>query len=193
MKIENKFLLINTFILFVLGLLFILIYATFVPLEPKDKLFGQVANLGEETIIVELPSIGHYEVLNSVSYAYDRQGNKIGTVYHVYARNGYIENPDDTYGYIELLVGINLENKVYVQIVDLRQTAVYNVKLQNYIYEYYQGFTFDHLVNIPAANMEDISAGATASRSTGTIKSLVSKAVAEYLNPTVSISEVSIG
>ncbi len=192
MRKENQFLLINTAILLVIGLIFIIIYATAIPLEPKDKLFGQVINLGEETVILEVPTIGHYEVLNSVSYAYDIQGNKIGTVFHVYARNGYIQNPNDSFGYIELLVGIDLNEKVFVQIIELRQTATYNIKIQNYIYDYYQGFSFDQLVSIPVVNVEDINAGATASKSTGAIKSLVSKAVVEYLNPTVSISEVSI-
>lgn len=192
MRRENKFLLINTVILLVVGLMFILTYATIIPIEPKDKLFGQVIELGEESIVKVKPTIGHYEVLNSVSYAYDRQGNIVGKVYHVYARNGYNHNPDDKYGYIELLVGIDLNEKVYVQIVELKQTSAYNVKIQNYIYEYYQGFSIDQLVGIPVINVEDIDAGATASKSTGTIKSLVSKAIVEYLEPTVSISEVSI-
>ncbi|GEM_PF-1073016 len=191
MNKENKFLLINTAILVVVGLIFILIYATSIPLEPEDKLFGQMITLSNETVINEVPTIGHYEVLHSVSDAINKRGDKIGTVYHVYARNGFIENPEDEFGYIELLVGIDLNNKVYVQIIELRQTATYNVKIQNYIYDYYQGFNADQLVSIPVINVEDLNAGVTASQSTGIIKSLVSKVVSEYFNPTLSVSEVT--
>ncbi|MBU1141720.1 MAG: hypothetical protein KKG64_04275 [Firmicutes bacterium] len=193
MSKQNLFLVINTLILLVLGLGVILIYSTVIPLEPKDRLFGEVVSLDEEVIINNLPTIGHYEILHTVQNVFSLQGDKIGVVYHVYARNGFIETSSDEFGYIELLVGIDLEEKVYVQIVELRQTSTYNVAIQNYICEYYQGFNFSELVAIPVVNVEDLEAGVTASRSTDSVKNLVSMAINEYLNPTLSLSGVTKG
>lgn len=192
MSRENMFLVINTLILVVLGSIFVLIYSTYIPNEPQDRLFNQVITLDEAVVINDLPTIGHYEVLHSVQNAYNLQGDKVGTVYHVFARNGYIENQNDEYGYIELLIGIDLDQKVFVEIVVLQQTSIYNVGIQNYIYEYYQGFSFSQLIHIPVVNVEDLEAGVTASRSTGTIKSLVSKAINEFVNSTLSLSEVTM-
>lgn len=193
MSKQNLYLIINTVILLVLGLVFVLIYATVVPIEPKDKLFGEVVTFDNEAVINNLPDIGHYEKLHTVQNVFNLKGDKIGVVYHVYARNGFIESPSDDFGYIELLVGIDLNDKVYVQIIELSQTSIYNVAIQDYIYKYYQGFEIGELLSIPVINVEDLEAGATASKSTGSVKNLVSMAISEYLNPTLSLSEVTIG
>ncbi|PKK92471.1 MAG: hypothetical protein CVV62_00160 [Tenericutes bacterium HGW-Tenericutes-7] len=194
MSKQNLYLLINTLILLVLGLGFILLYATVIPTEPKDRLFGEVITCDEEVELTKIPVIGHYEILHTVHDAYNLSGDKIGTVYHVIARNGFIETPDDEFGYIELLVGIDLDDLVYVEIITLSQTSVYNVAIQNYIYEYYQGFEISGLLSIPVVNVEsDLESGATASMSTGAVKRLVTMAINEYLNPTLSLSEVTKG
>ena len=143
MSKQNLYLVINTFILLIAGLAFILVYSTVIPLEPKDRLFGEVVKLDDEMIINDIPITGHYENLHTVQNVYDLKGDKIGVVYHVFARNGFIESPADDFGHIELLVGIDLNDKAYVQIVELRQTSVYNVAIQDYINEYYQGFNIN--------------------------------------------------
>jgi len=173
-------------------LVIIFIYSTYMPLEPKDKLFDQVVTLDDAVVLHDIPTIGHFEVIHSVQNVFNLKGDKIGVVYHVYARNGYIETPQDDFGYIELLVGINLENEVYVEIVKLSQTSIYNVAIQNYINDYYQGFSFSELIGIPVVNVEDLEAGVTASRSTGSIKNLVAMAIDEYVNHSSSLSEVTV-
>lgn len=194
MNKQNLYLVINTIILLLLGLAFVLIYSTVIPLEPKDRLFGEVIELDDEVVINNIPVIGHYESLHTVQNAFNLKGDKIGVVYHVFARNGYIESPTDDFGFIELLVGIDLNDKVYVQIVELRQTPIYNVAIQDYIREFYQGFSMSDLITIPVVNVEaDLESGVTASKSTGSIKNLVSMAINEYLNPTLSLSEVTEG
>lgn len=193
MSKENRYLLINSLGLLILGLVVIFVYSTYIPLEPKDKLFNQVVTFDEVMILNEMPTIGHFEVVHSVQDVLNLQGDKIGVVYHVYARNGYIETPQDDFGHIELLVGITLDNKVYVEIVKLSQTSTYNVAIQDYINEYYQGFSFSELIGIPVVNVEDLEAGTTASRSSGSIKNLVAMAIDEYVNHTSSLSEVTQG
>lgn len=193
MSKENLYLLINTIILLLVGLIVIFVFSNYVPLEPKDKLFNQVVTLDEPIVLHDIPTIGHYEVVHSVQDVLNLQGDKIGVVYHVYARNGYIETPQDDFGYIELLVGITLDNEVYVEIVRLSQTVTYNVAIQDYVNQYYQGFSFSELVGIPVVNVEDLEAGVTASRSTGSIKNLVGMAIDEYVNHSSSLSEVTEG
>ncbi len=193
MSKENRYLLINTFVLLLLSLVVIFAYSTYMPLEPKDKLFNQVVTLDDAVVLHDIPTIGHYEVIHSIQNVFNLKGDKIGVVYHVYARNGYTETPQDDFGYIELLVGINLENEVYVEIVKLSQTSIYNVAIQDYINDYYQGFSFSELIGIPVVNVEDLEAGVTASRSTGSIKNLVAMAIDEYVNHSSSLSEVTVG
>jgi len=193
MSKQNLYLIINTLILLVLGLVFILLYSTVIPTEPKDKLFSQVITLDEEVVLNSLPVTGHYENLHSVQNAFNTRGDKIGVVYHVFARNGFIDNPTDEYGYIELLVGIDLEDNVYVQIVVLQQKSVYNAAIQDYINKYYQGFSVNDFLSIPVINVEELEAGATASTSTGSVKSLIGMAIDNYLSQTLSLSEVTKG
>jgi len=193
MKKQNLFLMINAVILLVISIGFLFAYQNVVPKDPEDKLFNQMVTLKDEEIINNVPSIGHYSIVHKVQTAYNAQGNKVGTVYTVMAKNGYKFDSADDFGYIELLVGIDLNNKVYVQPVKIQQTSTYVGGIQDYIYEYFQGFAFDYLLLIPVVNVGDLEAGATASESTGLVKSLVAMVINRHNNPSASLSEVNLG
>ncbi|PKK98794.1 MAG: hypothetical protein CVV57_04750 [Tenericutes bacterium HGW-Tenericutes-2] len=193
MKKQNLFLMINAVVLLVISLIFLFAFQNVLPKDPEDKLFNQMVTLEDEEIINNVPSIGHYTIIHKVQTAYNAKGNKVGTVYTVMAKNGYKFNPSDEFGYIELLVGVDLDNKVYVQPVKIEQTSTYVGGIQDYIYEYFQGFTFDYLLLIPVVNVGDLEAGATASESTGLVKSLVAMAINEHNNRSASLSEVNLG
>jgi hypothetical protein len=193
MKKQNLFLMINAVILLVISLIFLFTYQNAIPKDPEDKLFSQMITLEDEEIITNVPTIGFYSIVNKVQIAYNAKGDKVGTVYTVIARNGYKFDSADEFGYIELLVGIDLDNKVYVQPVRIEQTSTYVGGIQDYIYEYFQGFSFDYLMLIPVVNVGDLEAGATASESTGLVKSLVAMAIDAYHNQTASLSEVNLG
>jgi hypothetical protein len=193
MKKQNLFLMINAVILLVISLVFLFAYQNAVPKDPEDKLFNRMVTLEDEEIIANVPTIGNYSIVHKVQTAYNSQGNKVGTVYTVMAKNGYKFNPSDEFGYIELLVGIDLDNKVYVQPVKVQQTSTYVGGIQDYIFEYFQGFTFDYLLLIPVVNVGDLEAGATASESTGLVKTLVAMAINLYNNQSASLSEVNLG
>lgn len=193
MKKQNLFLIINAVILLVISLGFLFTYQNAIPKDPEDKLFNQMVTLEDEEIINNVPSIGHYTIVHKVQTAYNAKGNKVGTVYTVMAKNSYKFDPADDFGYIELLVGIDLDNKVYVQPLKIEQTSTYVGGIQDYIYEYFQGFTFDYLLLIPVVNVGDLEAGATASQSTSLVKTLVSMAISEYNNQFASLSEVNLG
>jgi hypothetical protein len=191
MKRENLFLIVNSIILLVIGIGVILAFSLFVPKNPEDLLFGQAVTLGEAEVVQNVPAFGNYSIVNTVQTAYSVSGDELGVVYTVKAVYTYFQA--DHPGYIELLIGIDNNNKVTVQIVDLDQTATYNSGIQNYVYEYFQGFGTDQLILIPVINLEDLDAGVTASRSTGMVKELVTKAIEYHVNQTLSISEVNQG
>ncbi len=193
MKKQNLFLMINAVIILVISLGFLFAFQNIVPKDPEDKLFNQMVTLEDEEIITNVPTIGHYSIVHKVQTAYNAQGSKVGTVYTVMARNGYKFDPNSEFGYIELLVGIDLDNKVYVQPLKIEQTSTYVGGIQDYIYEYFQGFTFDYLLLIPVVNVGDLEAGATASQSTGLVKTLVAMAIDAYNNQSASLSEVNLG
>ena len=191
MKRENLFLIVNSIILLVLGIVVIMSFAWFVPKNPEDLLFGQTVTLSEKEIVQNVPSSGNYSIVNTVQTAYSISGEELGLVYTVKAVYTYftVDQP----GYVELLVGIDKDNQVNVQIIALDQTATYTSGIQNYVYEYFQAFGTDQLILIPVINLEDVGAGVTASRSTGTVKELVLKAIVYHTNQTLSLSEVNQG
>ena len=191
MKRENLFLIVNSIILLVIGIGVILAFSLFVPKNPEDLLFGQAVTLGEAEVVQNVPASGNYSIVNTVQTAYSVSGDELGVVYTVKAVYTYFQA--DQPGYIELLIGIDNNNKVTVQIVDLDQTVTYNSGIQNYVYEYFQGFGTDQLILIPVINLEDLDAGVTASRSTGMVKELVTKAIEYHVNQTLSVSEVNQG
>ncbi|MDO9629207.1 MAG: hypothetical protein Q7I99_04830 [Acholeplasmataceae bacterium] len=193
MKKQNLFLMINAVILMIISLGFIFMYQNVVPRDPEDKLFGQMVTLEDDEVITNVPTIGHYTIVHKVQTAYNAKGTKVGTVYTVMAKNGYNFDPSNDFGYIELLVGIDLDNKVYVQPLKLEQTSTYVGGIQDYVYEYFQGFTFDYLLLIPVINVGDLEAGATASQSTGLVKTLVAMAINAHINRSASLSEVNLG
>jgi hypothetical protein len=191
MKRENLFLIVNSIILLAIAILTILAFTLLVPKDPEDLLFGQAVSLSEAEIVQNIPAFGNYSIVNTVQTAYSILGDELGTVYTVKAVYTYFTA--DHPGYVELLVGIDNQNKVTVQIIDLDQTVTYNSGIQNYVYEYFQGFGTDQLILIPVINLEAIDAGATASRSTGMIKELVTQAIEYHVNQTLSLSEVNQG
>ncbi|TVP86201.1 MAG: hypothetical protein EA375_01820 [Acholeplasmataceae bacterium] len=180
MKKENLFLLVNTIILLGISLLIVLVITPSVTRETKDKLFGQTITLSaldEESFITEIPEQGNYRIIRSVQTAYDRSGQAIGKVYTVMIKNDFIfDYETDTYGYIELLVGIR-DEKVYVEIVHLRQTKAYLPDIQAYIYTAFDGVHYLDVEHIPEVlDSADLEAGAT-SQSNHAIKDVVWRTV----------------
>ena len=191
MKKENMSLILNAVIITLLTIGLIFGYKLLVPTGPEDYLFGQAVTLGEEEVITNVPAFGNYTIVNTVQDAYNLAGDKIGTVYNVKAVYTYFNVNEP--GYIELLVGIDSNNQVTVRIIDLEQTVTYTSGIQNYVFEYFQGFGTDQLILIPVVNLEDVGAGATASSSTGKVKELISLAIEYHVTHTLSLSEVNQG
>jgi hypothetical protein len=191
MKKQNLSLLINAVILVLISAVFLFIYATQVPKDLDDKLFGQVVTLGEARVITNEPPFGHYTIVHTAQDAFNNQGQKLGVVYNVKSKYNYF-NPNDP-GYIELLVAVDNQQKITVQIVSLKQTETYTAGLQNYVFEYFQGFGLDQIILIPILNLEEPDAGATASASTGKIKELVTMVIQYHTSLNSSLSEVNIG
>ncbi len=189
MKKQNLWLLINAFILLTLSVIYLVVYQTTIPKEPKDYLFSEVVELGEAEVVTPLPTIGYYTVIHTVQTATNRQGEVVGTVYHVITRNGFKIDPKDEFGYIDLLIGIDVNNKVWVQSVTINQTSTYVGGIQDYVYEYFQGIEFSDLILIPIVNVGDLESAASVS--TGTVKSMVGMVINYHsTNNELAIGEV---
>jgi hypothetical protein len=174
---ENLYLIINTVILTALSILFLLVYSNAVPKTPEDKLFNQVVEFRNTVIIEQIPAEGNYSVIATRSRAINNAGEQIGLVYKGIIKNGYTYAQGDPYGIIEILVGITPDDRVFVQIVTLRQTSTYVGGIQNYVYEYFRDIDYLEVEGLPVINVEEPDAGATASDSTGAIKALVQRIV----------------
>lgn len=179
----------NTVLLALISVVFLLIYQNVIPTSKEDKLFGQVVVLGDEQIVSNIPAFGNYTIVHTAQEAFNTRGQKIGMVYHVKSVYTYFQVNDP--GTVELLVGIDLNNKVTVQIVTLKQTPTYNAGIQQYVAEYFQGFQANQIILIPPMNLEEIGAGATASLSTAKVKELVALAIQYHTNPSGQASEVN--
>lgn len=176
MNKQNLWLLINTGIIIVVTALFLILTHSVVPKNPEDLLFGKVVELKNETDVERAPLTGSYAIVDYKTEAYSGK-TFLGTVYNVKVKNNYTINEDYDFGMIELLVLIDPAGKVKVQIVELNQSDWTVKGIQAYIYEKYQGITYTSVAAIPSYDAADVTAGATATDSTGTIKEIIQKAI----------------
>jgi hypothetical protein len=175
---ENLLLMINLVVMLIIGIGVIFVNNNLIPKEPQDRLFNQVVELENQTNITSVPNSQSYAVVDYRADAVNKSGILVGTVYNIKVKNSYgITGPNDTNGYMELLVGIDLEDKVYVEIISLIQSSWTVKGIQYYIYEYFQGVPYTSVPNIPVYDAADPTAGATAKDSTGTIKDLIREAI----------------
>jgi hypothetical protein len=182
MKKENLWLLINTGIMLVIGIILVVVANTVIPKEPKDRLFNQVIQLENQQNVEGVPSTNSYSTIDFKADAVSRSGEKIGTVYNVKIKNGYKLSSEDSNGMIELLVGVGNDDLVYVEIVVLNQSNWTVKGIQNYIVSYYDDVTLEQIEKFPAYDAADLEAGATAVDSTGAIKSLVIRTLKVHFN-----------
>ncbi|RJX25151.1 MAG: hypothetical protein C4537_05125 [Acholeplasma sp.] len=173
---QNTWLLINTGILLVIAVIFILANESIVPKEPKDFLFDRVIELRNETDVERALLSGGYAIVDYKVEAYAGD-TFLGTVYNVKVKNGYTYSDDYEFGMIELWVAIDPAGDVHVQVVELIQSDWTVKGIQNYIYQYYQGLPYAEVGNIPEYDAADLTAGATATDSTGTIQEIIQKAI----------------
>lgn len=176
MNKQNLWLLINTGIILVITVLFLILSDAVVPKEPEDLLFGKVVELKNETDVELVPVSGNYAVVDYKSEAFSGK-TFLGTVYNVKIKNNFAYSEDYDYGMIELLVLIDPAGKVKVQIVQLNQSDWTVKGIQAYIYEKYQGIAYGSVASIPSYDAADITAGVTATDSTGSIKAIIQKAI----------------
>lgn len=184
---QNLWLIINALIIMLVAFVLVLVNENFVPKEPKDLLFGQMVELSEAEIINQEPTIGHYAILHSVQTATNRKGEVVGVVYRVIARNSYKLDTDAEFGYIDLLVGIDLNQKIWIQPNKIDQTATYVGGIQDHIFLSYQGLEFSGLIGV------DLEAGTTAKVSTGLIKNMVGQVISYHVTQSGLVSEVNVG
>jgi len=173
---QNRWLLINTGIILALAALFLVLIETVVPREPQDFLFGKVVELKNETDVERAPLTGGYAIVDYKTEAYSGS-TFLGTVYNVKIKNSYTYSEDDEFGMIELLVAIDPAGKVNVQIVQLNQSDWTVKGIQRYITETYQGIPYTSVASIAPYDAADLTAGVTATDSTGSIKAIIQKAI----------------
>jgi hypothetical protein len=189
MKKQNLFLLINFVIMLLIGLVFAMVNQNQTMTEPKDKLFEQRITLENEQKLSSIPLMSanssNFEIVDMKWTAKDEDGKTIGFVYHAVIKNDFaLSGSGIDYGFIEILVGITLDNKVHVEYVNVYQSQWAIVGIQKYIQDNYDGV--NHLIvgTIPSFDA-DIVSGATdkpATVSTDAIKALVQSVVAIHYN-----------
>lgn len=176
MNKQNMWLLINTGIIIVISALFLVASENWIPKNPEDLLFGKTVELKNEEDVERAPLTGSYAIVDFKTEAY--KGDKLlATVYNVKIKNNYTYSEDDDFGFIELLVAIDPAGNVSVQVVTLNQSDWTVKGIQAYIYEKYNGIPYASVKNIPSYDAADITAGVTATDSTGAIQAIIQKAI----------------
>ena len=176
MKRENIVLFINAGIMIVVGLLFVILATQIVPNKPEDYLFNQAVILKNKENIEPVPDDEFFMVVTSKEEAYSNNNKLVGTVYTVVMRNSYgYSGPEDYDGYLELLVGIDLNDRVSVEIVELVQSNWTISGIQRYIKTVLKNVPISEVSSIPAydATNTDLMSGMTATNTTNWIKQMV--------------------
>jgi hypothetical protein len=185
MRKENLFLMINTALMIIVGLVFVTLATRVIPNSPKDYLFNKVIELKNEEIIQQTPEEDEFAFVYSKQVAFDRSGKIVGDVYKIIIKNEFGRTgPDDKEGYVELYVGIDTNNKLTVQIDTLIQSGWTIVGIQRYINLFYQGVDIadvDAIASYDATDI-DLMTGMTATETTSGIKALVLEVIEYHLN-----------
>ncbi len=177
MKKHTLFLIVGAVVMVALSVVMIILINTSTTDNPLDLLFGETIELRGETNVDDSPGGQSFSYIDFKAAAYGSDGKKVGTVYNVKIRNAYTLDADSHYGTIELLVGIDQEDKVYVSIIELNQSSWTVMGIQAYILETFNGIDYEDVETLPEFDAAAPSAGATATDSTGTIKETVLKVV----------------
>lgn len=177
MKKQELWLLINTLILLLVAIGLIIVYNNAVVKTPEDRLFGRIVSLENEAIVEALPNTNSYAIVHLSYDAVTASGETIGKVYNLKIKNGYNFSSDESFGEIELLVGIDGDDLINVEIITLKQSSWTVKGIQRFVYDRYQDVLIAQVENVPSYDAADPDAGATATDSTGAIRDLVKKAV----------------
>lgn len=189
MKKQNLFLLINFVVLLIVGLAFVVINDKVNLKKPEDKLFGQQVELVNGQKLSSIPYMSkesvNFQMADYKWIAKDKNNKTLGFVYHAVIKNDFsLTGSGVDYGFIELLVGINLKGEVSVEYLTIYQTQWAIVGVQKYIQDYYQNVPYKNINKIPSFDA-DIVSGATAKPatvSTDAIKALVQSIVADHFH-----------
>ncbi len=185
MKRQTLYLVIGTAIMLVASIVMIIIINATTTDDPVELLFGMPVELKNETNIDESPGGQTFSYIDYKTVAYDKDDQKVGDVYNVKIKNAYALDTEAPYGVIELLVGIDVEDLVYVSIVELDQSTWTVMGIQAYINETFNGIPYLDVETLPEFDAADPTAGATATDSTGTIKQSVLNVI--YLHYDVNV------
>jgi hypothetical protein len=166
---------INLSIAIFLTLGFTLLYQIFIPQNTEDYIFNQVISLENKEIIEAIPNTNAFEIVHA-SYDAISRNNQIGKVYEVHIKNSYMLDSSKGFGSIKFYVGIDLEERIFVEIIELEQTNIYLKNIKHFIERSLQRISIDELQNIqPFDAAYDLSTGATASDSTASILDILIK------------------
>lgn len=178
---ENMGLLRNALLMVIVFALLLIAYERLYPKTIEEKLFNEMVTFEQGKILETLPSKSEYMVVYKKYDAINQQQEKVGVVYEVVARNGYVFDDTKSFGEIRLLVGFK-EDAVYVKHIVLEQSAQYVSDIRHYIEMNFQGIMYTEIESIEPENVADLSSGATASDSTTLIKRMVLEAIAVEYN-----------
>ncbi len=185
MKRENLFLIINTALMIIVGLVFVILATRVIPNSPKDYLFNKVIELKNEQVIQQTPEEDEYSFVYSKHVAYDGSGKVVGDVYTIIIKNEYgLTGPDDKDGLVRLYVGIDQNNKLTVQIDKLIQSNWTIVGIQRYINLFLQNIDINDVAAIAPYDATDVDlmSGMTATETTNGIKALVLEVIELHIN-----------
>ena len=173
MKKQTLYLLIGLATMIVASVIVLVTFNNTVINDPETRLFGEPIELRNEVDVESSPGGQSFTYIDYKAVAYDEDGKKVGDVYNVKIRNAYRIDPDDHYGTIELLVGIDRDDQVYVSIIELDQSTWTVMGIQAYILETFNGIPYEDVETLPEFDAADPTAGATATDSTNSIKEAV--------------------
>lgn len=168
MSKENRSLLINFGIILLVTALITILYITLIPKSTNDKIFNQVVKLEQVEL---LASDG--EKLIKEKFSAKTGKKEIGVVYRVEIKNGYSLTGDSADSLIELFVGIDNDEMVFVEVGTLNQSTWVIKGVKAFVKDNYKNITQEAAFEMELYDVADVTAGATAQDSIGEIKDAV--------------------
>lgn len=148
-KRENLLLFIGLLVMAVVSIILLMVYQNFVPTSNLDKMYGTKVTLKNTTLINDDDT----NIIKNKSDVFSSSGKNLGVVYEV--RVFTTDFGDPQLPHLDLYIGINEQNKIFVADIVINQTPDFIPLVKDYILKNYRGIYYENVQFI------DGSAGAT--------------------------------
>lgn len=181
MSRENRDLIVNGISILLIGLVFVLVFAIFVPKTKADNVFGKPVKLESSDI-----SGDYNKELIKAKYIASNGKKEVGTIYEVHAENSF--------GSMDFYLGIDLDDLISIQMINIEQSQWAIMPTNSFINENIKNLTEDELnkLVIPNLTKDSLDAETNVTTSPSDVKFAALEVLAFHFNRIEELTDLEL-